>query len=292
MIPQKSLETFFRYARERYRIFLKRQQGLPKPWTKDPVLQRYRFCNVRREDDRVTKWFADNWRGVGSKPATTFGCIAFRFFNRIETGKVLVRSHLLDDWRPYVVRTMLSKTKPLVGAAYIINTSGSPGKKKLEGLIDILNPIWEAQQKGELSKFKTIQEAHERISQFWYVGNFMAYQSCADLRWTPVLYNATDVNTWACAGPGTARGLARLMNEPVTRFKYGNPKGQAEMLPLLRELLAASYSSKYWPQSYPNLELSDVSNWCCETDKILRVKLGEGEPKQRYNGHSDSYSFS
>jgi hypothetical protein len=52
MSERSPTERFFAYARERYWIKLRRDQGLPAPWTTDPILQQYRFCNVFRADDR------------------------------------------------------------------------------------------------------------------------------------------------------------------------------------------------------------------------------------------------
>ena len=46
------VEAFFRFCKERESIRLKREQGLPGPWTQDEVFQRGRFLNVFREDDR------------------------------------------------------------------------------------------------------------------------------------------------------------------------------------------------------------------------------------------------
>ena len=43
------------FITEREAIRLKKEAGEPKPWTSDPILQQYRFCNVRRMDDKVSK---------------------------------------------------------------------------------------------------------------------------------------------------------------------------------------------------------------------------------------------
>src|SRR5215813_2551463 len=56
------VQRLFAFAQERYNIFLRRNAGEKPPWTKDPVLRDYRFCNVYREDDRVTIWIRENWR--------------------------------------------------------------------------------------------------------------------------------------------------------------------------------------------------------------------------------------
>ena len=56
------IRTYFELAREREQIRRRRLAGNPPPWTADPVLQRWRICNVRREDDRTTMWFREHVR--------------------------------------------------------------------------------------------------------------------------------------------------------------------------------------------------------------------------------------
>ena len=53
----------FYWVAERERIRVRKESGQPFPWTDDPILATYRFCNVRREDDRVTIWVRTHRRG-------------------------------------------------------------------------------------------------------------------------------------------------------------------------------------------------------------------------------------
>ena len=70
-----------------------KESGAPKPWSQDPVFQVTYFCNVRREDDRVTKWIADRWR-KGDNPNLEAAMVLARMFN--------LPSHLkwLEDLNP------------------------------------------------------------------------------------------------------------------------------------------------------------------------------------------------
>jgi hypothetical protein len=47
---------------EREAIRLKKEGGKRPPWTHDEILRDGYFCNVRREDDKVTRWIAKHWR--------------------------------------------------------------------------------------------------------------------------------------------------------------------------------------------------------------------------------------
>ena len=49
------VQAFFDFCREREQIRLRRERGETAPWSDDPILQRGRFLNVFREDDRGSK---------------------------------------------------------------------------------------------------------------------------------------------------------------------------------------------------------------------------------------------
>lgn len=274
-------KPFFSYARERYKIYLRRDMREPKPWTQDKILQQYRFTNVFRELDRTTIWFRRNFRSRSD--VTVFSCVAFRFFGRIETGEKLLALDLLADWNPKLAREKLAGVKPLVTGAYVVNTPG--GKNKLNGIIEILDPVWQAQQEGLLDFHKgtTLEEAHSALTVYPFVGKFMAQEAVMDLRFTPVLKHAPDWGTWASAGPGCARGLARLLGENVDHFNYGCARDQKEMLKHILYLLDQSRKPNNWPTEFPKLDAHSIQFTCCEFDKYSRVKAG-GRMKQRYHG--------
>ena len=51
---------FLYFVEERYKVFLLKEAGAPRPWTKDLVLNQYRFTNLFREDDATSR-FIFNW---------------------------------------------------------------------------------------------------------------------------------------------------------------------------------------------------------------------------------------
>lgn len=100
----------------------------------------------------------------------------------------------------------------------------------------------------------------------------MAYQAVVDMRFTALLSSAEDVSTWAAAGPGTIRGLNRLHGRAVD---YALSQGQA--LSEMRAIFKVAAQ-----ETGVAMDFSDVPNILCETDKYLRVKLGEGKPRALY----------
>ena len=57
----KPLDRLLYWVTERESIRIQRLQGKAPPWTDDPILRQYRFCNVRRMDDAVSQWLLTNW---------------------------------------------------------------------------------------------------------------------------------------------------------------------------------------------------------------------------------------
>lgn len=291
MFSEQQLEIFFRYARERYQIMLDKESGKPAPWSIDPIFNSFRFCNVFREDDKVTKWFRNNVRNpMRDDPEVLFATMLFRWFNRIETGERLmddtndVRFTLFFDLNVKEVRKRLNGVSPVVTAAYIIR---SPfGMNKLDGILCALEKCYpeivKLQNEMKERQF-TLEETHQRIASWWMMGDFMAYEIVTDLRHARLLQDAPDIMTWANPGPGAARGLDRLLGQEVGTFNRGNKAHRASMNGLMRELLRLSNNPKNWPATWPKWEMREVEHTLCEVDKYLRAKEGQGRPKQKYN---------
>lgn len=281
-----SIQGFFRYARLRESVRLRKEQQVPKPWTDDPILQRYRFCNVFREDDRTTRWFADHVRGpMIDSPRVILATITFRWFNKIETGEVLLKHGLLQNWNGRLALEVLQDLKPLITGAYMIKTP--PKKTKLVGLVDLID---EAQRKGPwlrevIADARTLEVAWEALKTLPYLGSFMAYEVVTDLRHTEWLCGATDINTWCSPGPGCARGLGRLFGkEGRDSYSYTSLSDRRRMRPHLERLLSLSQRDNLWPSEWRAWEMREVEHTLCEYDKYERVRLGEGAPKQLYPG--------
>lgn len=282
-----TISHYFRTARERYNILLKRRAGLPGPWTQDLAMSQYRFCNTHREDDKTTIWFRDNIRGgypfhFGK---TLLNTIIFRWFNRIETAERLLKAGLFDNWNVDVARARLHGVKPVVTGAYVIKTPD--GMNKLDGVlwcIENIRPHVSRLVTGWTeAQSITLERACADLMEFPYLGGFMAHQLVADLKYTPVLERALDRHAWAFPGPGTARGLSRLCYDgSPDMFDRNSAKDRAKMSEVMLRLIMASRLPEHWPSDWPVWEMSDISNWCCEYDKYQRVVLDGERMKQRY----------
>ena len=94
------LDRYCYWQTERESIRYKKEaQLLPSPWTDDPILQEFKFCQVFREDDRTTRWFRTHIREpMRNDEEVLMATIIFRWFNLIETGRTLINYDLLKRW--------------------------------------------------------------------------------------------------------------------------------------------------------------------------------------------------
>lgn len=275
----KHLDEFFRLARERYSIKLKKDAGAKRPWTNDEVLRDWRFCNVFREDDTTTAWFREHIRGpLAESKKVLFATVAFRWFNRISTGEIL-KDLLLGKWSTPEARKRLAGVAPVVTGAYIINTP--IGYTKCEGVLRSIEGFRKLE--AQLQRpWTTLEEATQRLQLAPYLGRFMSYEVATDLRHTSLLRDAPDVGTWASAGPGCARGLGWTMYGDPKVFNYGSDAHQRRMQLAMQAVLRASRDPKHWPGEWPLWEMREVEHWSCEVWKYVNTRFYNGRLKQRY----------
>lgn len=305
-----SAEAFFAYARERYRILLRRRgdtaggwtEALPKSgkWTNDHILQQYRFCNVFREDDTTTKWIRERVTDSAYGDRVLGALVIARWFNRIATLERLLppasaetpywRSNLLYNydlvaaWK-LAMRERLTDVHPLVTGAYMIKT---PAKMtKLEGLLWCLDHILRdalhlACEMANDDGY-TLERATKRLAEYPYLGPFMAYEVVTDLRHTKLLNTAPDIMTWANSGPGAVRGAGRVCARDPGHFS-ASQFDQDMIQKTMKRLLVESTKGHNWPMEWPSWEMRDVEHTLCEFDKYMRARLGQGRPKQKYDG--------
>jgi len=281
---EEHVKGFFAYAKERQTMLLKRQEGKLPPWTDDPILGQFRFCNIFREDDTVTRWIRENIREpyADKKGDLVFALCAARLFNLPSTLQRLTDKGLLLNWNKAKVKKAVAGLEPVVNAAYIV--IGRANMPKGEGIIECLDVIHKFRHDlyKDIKKWSSIEATVELLSDFERMGPFLAYEIATDLRHTEVLSDANDIDTWANPGPGAARGLSRMIGEHKKFFKRQGKADRVVMIELMQELLKLSRKRQYWPGNWQRWEMRDVEHTLCEYDKYLRAKTGEGRPKQLY----------
>src|SRR5437870_3912616 len=85
--------AYWRFAAERQRVFLRRADGAPAPWTNDPILREYKFCNSYRASDRASQFLIRDviYSGEFAPDDLLMRVVLFRLFSRPETWLALER---------------------------------------------------------------------------------------------------------------------------------------------------------------------------------------------------------
>src|SRR4051812_37810502 len=79
------------YIREREKIRLKKQHGVSWPWTKDEILQKFKFTNVKRIHDRTTQAFLKvYWEHPNASPdIALLNCAVRRFTGTAQASETI-----------------------------------------------------------------------------------------------------------------------------------------------------------------------------------------------------------
>jgi len=261
-------ELFVYWINEREEIRKLKEAGAPKPWSDDPVFQTTYFCNIRREDDRVTRWLRANW--LVDDRNYEFAMVMARLINRPQSLEAIGYPYADSGdigGRFRMIEIVAREQKPFWGNAYVVTTHGQR-MDKVQYLIGCLerahNALPLAGVAGTCAAYWRALQALEGF------GSFMAAQVVADLKNTAFhpLANAPDFWTFVAPGPGSKRGL---------EWYFGR-KGD-----FYRDIDHVAAETQH---VVPNLSNQDLQNCLCEFDKYMRVRNNTGRSKRKYNGRN------
>lgn len=266
---------------ERERVRLAKEAAAPKPWSEDPVFQRVYFCNVNRENDRVTKWIRKNWSHPENANFEFAMCLA-RLLNNTNTLDALgypwdAPSAPVPKMIRAQLEEMVAAGETIWGNAYVVTTHGLK-MSKLEYLEKVLGALWDnVNLRGQLHRPISLSRAHSHLMSYEGFGSFMAAQVVADLKNTHghPLIMAPDWWTWAAHGPGSLRGLQWVQGQHGVKVTPGN------FLSLLHRL-----HQEVVTRVQVAICMQDLQNCLCEFDKYMRVSTGVGRSKRTYPGNA------
>ena len=285
MFIAEELDRYFYWQEERESIRKKKENDLPPPWTNDPILQEFKFCQVYREEDRTTRWLRKHIREpLRDDPRVFMAVIIFRWFNLIETGRTLIENDLLFNWDRKKAIELIKKQPKWITGSYIIKTPNR--MDKVTGVAECVSHMWNDKDYlvTKLENKKTLNESSlefcwKTLRDYPYMGPFMAYEVVTDLRHTYLLDEANDIMTWANAGPGAMRGLNRLTGRPL-EYCLRSHDWNSEM----QELLKIAFERNSWvtKRNSVNYELREIEGGLCEFDKYSRILKNEGRTRSIY----------
>lgn len=268
------VDDVLKFASLRHGIYLSRQAGMRPPWTDDDILQTYRFCNVYRELDKVTIWIAQNWREPNKRdPDLWFAMVVARFINWPDT---LAAVGYPVPWDPERFRQRMGaiKGKRYTGAYMIRADPDNPGVPTYVYQDRMMfSPMWGRRETLRPQAEDTLNSYHMMLGQLFGLGSFMAAQVVADLKYVRPLSGAADWDSFAASGPGSRRGLNRVLGRRV------EAPWQEEEWRLRLEDLRHEFN-KGW--RFSPLHAQDMQNVLCEFDKYERVRTHMGRPRAMY----------
>lgn len=277
------------YMEERYRIWLRRHAGQPAPWTKDEILQKYKFTNVYRHLDRTTQELMPMFRRHKDSPLSVQfvnGTIA-RYFGYADTvNEIGWQETVKKDGRiepsvdvDHIFKVIADRKKygeQIFTGAYMIAQGGRTDPKEEVVVDNVLAILSKSKELEEVAKktdsWEHVVSAMQFINGFGGSG-FMAKEVCQDVMmyaWSPA-----DKMTWTPVGPGGRRGLNRIHLQPL-KAKADAKTCQDQIKALRKNIM------KVWNPEWPELSAHDIQFSLCEYDKYCRVALGEGRPRSLF----------
>lgn len=270
------------FTNERELIRKRKEAGL-RVVTDDTILAKYRFCNVRRRDDRVTAWLLKNYytNNVGD---VWFKALIARMINWPPTLKYLLEKdaipHRVEEFEGAYFISCLEELKrskiKMFSSAYVVYPTRLKGTKSENMTNHIIAPLVDiADEVRRAIEQDSIELTTNVLSECFGIKTFIAGQVTADLTYIMgQLINAIDLYTYAPQGPGSKRGLNRL-HERYLKASFEKDQFIKELIEVRETIIDSNHQ-------FSDLTLHDVQNVMCEFDKYLRVKFGEGTPKQVY----------
>lgn len=222
--PTKRPEVFdlyWTFASRRHAAFDARLSGEAWPWSSDPILQTFKFCNVFRALDRVSQYLIGEV-AYGADTMTTpldrvFQLVAFRTFSKINTWRevsaILGGAPRLEHLRSGAFEQALEDVKTRTGGLYtgafiLCATKAFGFDEKHRNHAALFRHMFIDNALAERAMDAPSLEALVALLEsFPLMGPFMAYQTAIDLNYSDLF--SFDENDYVQAGPGALRGLRK-----------------------------------------------------------------------------------
>lgn len=295
-------DLYWYFAFERQNIFIKKQNGEPAPWTKDPILQQYKFCNAYRVNDRVSQYLLRNviyTSKTYSKSDMIFRIVLFKLFNKESTWEILEREIgdiTISTFSPQKYSQVLTKYSnqgiKIYNDAYISCANKAFGyDRKHDNHLALINKMFIIDHVDEkIIAAPSMECAFNYLKSYPLIGNFLAYQLITDINYSEATNFREDEFT--VAGPGSIRGVnkcftskGQLSDAEIIKYMYNNQE---------KEFKRLGYDFKYLKNR--KLQLIDIQNIFCELDKYCReakpdLKSNRVKIKKKYKEKKDRINY-
>ncbi len=214
--------AYWHLAAERQRIFNARADEPSGPWTDDPILATFKFCNSFRASDRVTQdlirdviYAADDL----DERDLLMRIVIFRLFSRTETWRLLereagpLRAATFDpDRLGRILDEAMARGETLYTAAFILAPHPAFGyTRKHRNHLALVDAMLSAGVAERVRDAPSLRAVFAELMRWPMVGPFMAYQLAIDLNYSPLIDHSE--NAFSVAGPGAVRGLTKVFED-------------------------------------------------------------------------------
>lgn len=279
---QPVFDAYWRFAAERQRIFDQRAEDRPGPWTNDPILRRYKFCNTFRASDRISQYLisqvihAPHARELPAEDVF-LRIVLFRLFSKEATWEALeqatggVRRDTLDVERLGDRLDELRCDGPIYTAAFILCAHDAYGHRvKHRNHLELVRRMFAPGGLGaQLAGAGSLQDVYDALCVWPMIGVFMGYQLAVDLNYCDLL--DFDEDDFTVPGPGAVRGLRKVFSD----FGDHTP---AQLIMRMVESQGEHFDrlGLEWSGLYGRpLHAIDCQGLFCETDKYARAAFPE-----------------
>lgn len=282
-VPRERVyKLYWQFASKRHAAFERRVAGVPWPWTDDPIIQTFKFCNVFRAADRVSQYLIRDVIYHDENCSTEdrlFQIVAFRIFSNIETWRK-VRERLghhptLRDLADGSFSRTLEFAKQHNGRLYtgaFILCAANPYDQTSKYLnhVELFKHMFlRGGLAAEIVQASSLRSIYEMLHPYPLMGDFMSYQLAIDLNYSPHVNFSEDAFTQP--GPGALRGIHKV-------FESLGDYGPSEVISWMVERQEDEFARlglKFGGLWGRRLHAIDCQGLFCETDKYCREVVPE-----------------
>lgn len=316
-LNERNLKLLMHFISERHGIYIERSRGYAAPWTDDPILREYKFTNVRRENDRQTRYLIEN---VCLNPELSlrdkiYNVFLLRAWNNWDTMRDFggpwsaeeIKSPALKEKVRPIYHKLLAENPDRRWWSAAYNQGGTKyawkfpdgegmgrakseeaGKKFADYEPDIplrtfhigpwLNQLYISKR---LCRAKDQQEAFNIIQEVRGFSTFLAYQIFVDLTYIPEF--PFSENEFTVAGPGCRKGIDYV-------FENRDGMSYEEAIFWMRNYLNEVNNGRWiacqvfndLPPQDQFMNVMSMENCFCEISKYIRALDGTGRPKMKF----------
>ena len=293
-------ELYWQFASKRQAAFEARLADSGWPWSPDPILQTFKFCNVFRAADRVSQYLIRHV-AYDDHPETmprdrVFQITAFRTFSNIATWKGVVDElggpPRLEHLRSGAFETALDQVKARNGGlytgAFILCANKAFGfQEKHRNHVALFRHMFlESMCAERVLQLPYLRDVVQLLQSFPLLGPFMAYQTAIDINYSEL--TAFSENDHTQAGPGALRGLKKAF----THLGDYSPSDAILWMVDNQETEFNRLGLPFHGLFGRHLHAIDCQGLFCELDKYCREAVPEltsarSRIKARYRGSSE-----